>query len=123
VVTSLQFTLTTDLNAITPSFTLTCISTGGPVTAFSWRRDGAIVTKNNSFDLAPQLVTDTETGTYTRILTVMGRHPGKYECIVTNNRPSMDTGNLTVEGKSTFKWICISKCLLSIHKPATIPSH
>ena len=126
VVTSLQFHLATDLNATTPNFTLTCISTGGPVTTFSWRRDGALVTNNNSYNVAPQRVTDAESGTYTHILTVTGRRPGQYECSVTNNRPSMDTGNLTVESKSTFnmlKWFCTPKCLPSIHKPALIPSH
>ena len=105
--TSLQFQLTTDMNDTTPKFTLTCISTGGPVTTFSWRRDGALVTNNNSYNVAPQKVTDTEDGTYTHILTVTGRHPGQYECSVANNRPSMDTGNLTVESKSMFnmlKW-------------------
>ena len=126
VVTSLQFQLATDLNATTPNFTLTCISTGGPVTTFSWRRDGARVANNNSYNISPQVVTDGENGTYTHILTVMGRRPGQYECSLTNNRPSMDTGNLTVESKSTFnmlKWFCTPKCLPSIQKPASIPSH
>jgi len=74
-------------------FTLTCTSIGGPVTTFSWRRDGAIVTNNNSYDITHQRVTDAENGTYTHILTVTGRHPGQYECSVTNSRPSMDSGN------------------------------
>ena len=107
MVTSLQFQLTSVLNATTPTFVLTCISTGGPVTTFAWRRDGALVTNNNSFDIAPQIVTDTESGTYTHILTVMGRYPGQYECSVNNNRPTMDTGNLTVEG-------------MIMHEPKTI---
>ena len=101
-VTSLQFQLITDLNAPTPMFTLTCNSTGGPVTTFSWRRDGALVTNNNSYDIAPQIVTDGESGTYTHILTVTGRRPGQYECSVTNNRTFMETGNLKVESKSTY---------------------
>ena len=126
VVTSLQFQLTTNPSATTPNFTLTCTSIGGPVTTFSWRRDGARVANNNSYNIAPQVVTDSENGTYTQFLTVMGRHPGQYECNVTNNRPSMDKGNLTVESKSTLnmlKWFCTPKCLPSIHKPASIPSH
>ena len=102
MVTSLRFQLTTDPNATTPNFTLTCTSIGGPVTTFSWRRDGAIVTNNNSYDITHQRVTDAENGTYTHILTVTGRHPGQYECSVNNNRPSMDTGSLTVESKSTY---------------------
>ena len=100
MVTSLRFQLTTDPNATTPNFTLTCTSIGGPVTTFSWRRDGARVANNNSYNIAPQVVTDSENGTYTHILTVTGRRPGQYECSVTNNRPSMETGSLTVEGKS-----------------------
>ena len=100
-VTSLQFQLTTDMNAPTPTFTLTCISTGGPVTTFSWRRDGALVTNNNSYNIAPQRVIDAENGSYTHILTVTGRRPGQYECSVTNNRTFMETRNLTVESKST----------------------
>jgi len=101
-VTSLQFQLITDPNATTPNFTLTCISTGGPVTTFSWRRDGALVTNNISYNIAPQRVTNAENGTYTHILTVTGRRPGQYECSVANNRPSMDARNLTVESKSTY---------------------
>ena len=100
--TSLQFQLTTDMNAPTAMFTLTCTSIGGPVTTFSWRRDGAIVTNNNSYDITHQRVTDAENGTYTHILTVTGRHPGQYECSVNNNRPSMDAGSLTVESKSKY---------------------
>jgi len=102
-VTSLQFQLITDTNATTPKFILTCISTGGPVTTFSWRRDGALVTNNNSYNVAPQRITDAENGIYTHILTVTGRQPGEYECSVTNNRPSMDTRSLTVESKSAHE--------------------
>ena len=109
MVTSLQFQLTTDLNDTTPMFILTCISTGDPVTTFSWRRDGALLTNNNSYyNIAPQRVANAERSTYNRILTVTGRYPGQYECSVTNNRPSMDTGNLTVQSKSTLnmlEWI------------------
>ena len=97
---TLQFQLTTDLNATIPTFTLTCTSIGGPVTTFSWRRDGALATNNNSYNIAPQRVTDAASGTYTHILTVTGRRPGQYECSLTNNRPSIETGSLTVEGKS-----------------------
>ena len=116
--TSLQFQLTTDLNAPTPKFTVTCISTGGPVTTFSWRRNGALVTNNNSYNVAPQRVADAERGIYAHILTVTGRYPGQYECSVTNNRISMETGNLTVESKSMgsiLKWMCTpNNCLLLI---------
>ena len=100
--TSLQFQLTTDPNATTPTFNLTCISTGGPVTTFSWRRDGALVTNNNSYNIATPIVTDPMSGTYSLTLTVMGRQAGQYECSVTNSRTPMDTGSLTIEGKSTF---------------------
>ena len=97
--TSLQFQLTTDPNATTPTFTLTCISTGGPVTTFSWRRDGALVTNNNSYSIAAPEVTDAVSGTYSLNLTVTGRRAGQYECSVTNIRTSMDTENLTIESK------------------------
>ena len=112
--TSIQIQLTTDMNDTIPTFTLTCISTGGPVTTFSWRRDGALVTNNNSYNIAPQRVIDAENGSYTHILTVTGRRPGQYECSVTNNRPSMETGNITVESKSMFNmlnWKYTPNCL------------
>ena len=92
--TSLQFQLTTDPNATTPTFTLTCNSSGGPVTTFSWRRDGALVT-----NIATPVVTDAVSGTYSLNLTVMGRRAGQYECSVTNSRTPMDTRNLTIESK------------------------
>ena len=98
-VTSLQFQLTTDPNVTTPTFNLTCISTGGPVTTFSWRRDGALVTNNNSYNIAAPVVTDAVSGTYSLNLTVTGRRAGRYECSVTNSRTPMDTGNLTIESK------------------------
>ena len=49
VVTSLNFELTTELNSTTPTFTLTCTSSGGPVTTVSWMRDGEVLTENGNY--------------------------------------------------------------------------
>ena len=86
-------TVDSDLNGASPQFTLTCISTGGPATTFTWTRDSA------------EVVGDTETvldnrvnAQYTHTLTVTGRLVGLYTCTVVNNKPSNDSATITVEG-------------------------
>ena len=99
VVSSIQFQPTSELNATTPTFTLTCTSTGGPATTVSWRRDGTMLSDDSTYSITSQ-VTDTETATYTHTLTVTGRLVGEYQCNVSNNKPSSSSGVVTVVGKN-----------------------
>ena len=40
-------TMIVDTDGVSPQFTLTCISTGGPATTVSWTRDSTPVTEGN----------------------------------------------------------------------------
>ena len=42
---------------------------------------------------------DTETAEYTHTLTVTERLGGYYQCIVSNNKPSMASSSLLIQGK------------------------
>ena len=91
--------LTTDtldfeiVEASTPQFTLTCISTGGPATTVTWTRDSVTVTEGNE-----TVLDDPVTAQYNHTLTVTGREGGLYTCTVANNKPSSDSSSLTVKG-------------------------
>ena len=86
-------------DATTPTFTLTCTSTGGPVTTVSWRRDGEILNDNSNYSISSQVLTDAETATYSHTLRVTGRPFGEYECNVSNRKPSSSSETLVLEGK------------------------
>ena len=81
------------VSGASPQFTLTCISTGGPATNVTWTRDSVTVTEGDT------VLDDPETATYTHTLTVTGRLPGLYTCTVANNKPSLDSAQLTVQGE------------------------
>ena len=98
MVSSMQFLLTSELNAPTPTFTLTCTSTGGPATTVSWTVNNSAVI-DGVHNIASQILTDAETATYTHTLMVTGRLVGEYECNVSNNKPSSSSGMLAVVGK------------------------
>ena len=100
MVSSVDFQLTSELDATTPTFNLTCISTGGPATTVTWTRNNWTVTDDNAHHIMSQLLTDSETATYNHILTVTGSLVGEYECNVSNNKPSSSSRVLAVVGKS-----------------------
>ena len=84
----------TETSSSPTSFTLTCVSTGGPATTVTWTRnseaaEGAKVT----------VLEDAVTAQYTHTLTVTGKLGGLYQCNVSNNKPSWDSLSLTVQGK------------------------
>ena len=93
----LQFELTSELNATTPTYSLTCTSTGSPATIVTWTVNNRTVTEDENNHITSQILTDPETATYNHTLAVTGRLEGQYECIVSNTKSSA-TGNLTVVG-------------------------
>ena len=103
MVSSIQFQLTSELNAPTPTFTLTCISTGGPATTVSWTVNNSAVTEDGTHNITSQILTDAVNATYNHILVVTGRLVGEYECTVSNNKPSSTSGMLAVVGKTHLK--------------------
>ena len=80
-----------DLNGASPQFTLTCISTGGPATTVTWTRDSTTVTEGNE-----TVLNDPVAAQYTHTLTVTAA--GVYTCTVSNNKPSSDSANISVQG-------------------------
>ena len=100
VLSSMQFQLTSELNATIPTFTLTCISTGGPATTVSWTSNNSAVTEDSAHSITSQVLTDAETATYNHTLTVTGRLVGEYECTVSNNKPSSSSRALAVVGEN-----------------------
>ena len=71
----MTFTLSTD-----NSFTLTCISIGGPATTVTWTRDSTTVTEGTE-----TVLNDPVTANYTHTLTVTEGIAGLYTCRITNN--------------------------------------
>ena len=102
MVSSIQFQLTSELNATTTTFTLTCTSTGGPATTVSWTVNNHTVTEDSVHHITSQVLIDPVNATYTHTLAVTGRLVGDYQCTVSNNKPSSSSGMLAVVGK-TFK--------------------
>ena len=100
----MTFTEDSDLNGESPQFTLTCTSTGGPATTVTWTRDSETVSGGMT------VLDDPVTAQYTHTLTVTGRLGGQYQCTVSNNRPSEDSAQLTVQGMYTLR---IFNCPLS----------
>ena len=89
--------MNSDLNGVSPQFTLTCISTGGPATNVTWTRDSTIVTEGNK-----TVLNDRVAARYTHNLTVTWRLGGLYTCTVTNNKPSQNSTTFTAHGIHYF---------------------
>ena len=77
------------------SFTLTCISTGGPVTFVTWTRDSTPLTEGINTNLS-----DWKTSQFTHTLLVMDRAEGIYMCVIVNEFSSV-SAELNVQGKIT----------------------
>ena len=87
----MTLTVNSDLNGLSPQFTLTCNSTGGPATTVTWTRDSVTVTEGTE-----TVLDDPVTAQYTHTLT--GSTAGVYTCTVANNKPSDDSASYTVQG-------------------------
>ena len=99
---SIDFTLHTDINAITPEFTITCLTSGGPATNVEWKLNGANVGGSKT-----QHIWDSSSNAvYENKLLMRGRKNGTYSCDISNNIrhylpmvPAMELhGNITVKG-------------------------
>ena len=74
------------------SFTLTCISTGGPATTVTWTRDFTTVTQGTE-----TVLNDPVTAQYTHTLT--DRTAGLYTCLIANSVSNV-SAKLPVQGKT-----------------------
>ena len=88
----IEISIDSALNEDILQFTLTCISTGGPATAVIWTKDNIVVAGG------VKILKNPFTAQYTHKLTISGRLEGSYVCNVSNNKPSVATTELTVEG-------------------------
>ena len=78
----------TDLTFDDQSRTLTCTSTSGPATTVTWRRDGVVITLNDTHQQTKRVVNATN-GTYQTVLTInssVDHIMGTYNCTVENAR-------------------------------------
>ena len=98
-ITSVNFELTSELDSTTPTFTITCTSTGGPVTTVTWMRDGEVLTENGNYIITSWTRLHPEYAIYAHTLMVTGRLVGEYECKLSNIKAPSSSGNLTVEGE------------------------
>ena len=106
-VVDILFHLTSDLHSPTPTFTLTCVSSGGPVTYVNWTRDGIPVPQNR-YHLASHTLVNAQVATYHSTLSITGRLPGLYRCEVSSVRPDrtvMDTQDLDIVGELVLHYI------------------
>ena len=87
--------MTMNHNGASPQLTLTCISTGGPATTVTWTRDSTTVTEGTE-----TVLDDPVTAQHTHTMTVTGRLPGLYTCVVENNKPLSDSA--TLEGFASY---------------------
>ena len=114
---SVTFTPVSDLNGASPQFILTCISTGGPATTVTWTRDEVNVTEGTE-----TVLDDPVTAQYTHTLTVTGRMRQDFTCTVANNKPSVASQTISIEG-SLFK-IAYGDCTncSTLHSVAAAPT-
>ena len=81
------------MEPILSSLSRVYISTGGPATTVTWTRDSVNITEGTE-----TVLNNTETAQYTHTLTVTEILGGLYTCTVTNNKPSNDSANITLQG-------------------------
>ena len=82
-------------NRIDNSFTLTCISTGGPATTVTWTRDSTTVTEGTETVLHNGSLSQ-----LSHTLLVTDREAGLYMCIIANDVSNI-SAQLTVQGKAS----------------------
>ena len=92
----------TNLTFDDKSRTLTCTSTGGPATTVTWRRDGVVITLNDTHQQTKRVV-GPGNGTYQTVLTINSSVDqsdivGTYNCTVENIRGD-SSGTVVVSGE------------------------
>ena len=81
---------------------LICTSTGGSATTVTWRRDGQVLTFDDSAYHQSQRIVSTSSATYETILHItfdsITNYHAMYECLVFNSRGN-DSSSIALEGK------------------------
>ncbi len=99
--------LTSSFRSTSQNFTLAGVTTGGPPTNHTWRRNGEVITDGGPFNISIAVTSDTEENRidagYTSTLVVTSRFPGVYEYIVSNRAMSIPlTDRFNIEGNNLF---------------------
>ena len=105
--------MTFTFNMTDNSFTLTCISTGGPPTNVTWIRGSTVVTEGTY-----TVLNNGVTAQFTHTLLVTGRTRGLYRCAIAN-KASSDLAELTVQGE-TFHYILKLITMYKTRSPSSI---
>ena len=82
---------------------LICISTDGPATSVTWKRNGIRLSMQGTVYTQIQDITNMTESTYISTLKIRGVVPsevaGNYSCSITNLRGSDDEQNLEIKGE------------------------
>ena len=107
--------------AAPPSFTLAGDTDGGPPETYTWTRNGAPITNNDSFSISIGVngVTDPsayDNSRYRSTLTVTGRLPGVYQYSVSNRATpnTLTSSILNIEGVCSYMSEDINKIVVII---------
>ena len=92
----MTFKLKSDPNKENPQFTLSCVSIDGPATTVTWYRDSVDISEEVRMVSELQ---NSSTAQYKHTVNVHGRKGGLYQCKMSNDKPSMDSSQLYVQGK------------------------
>ena len=93
---TIDFNLTSPQDSTVVTFSLTCNSTGGPVSSVIWTRDGLLLDNTS-----PLVLTDVSTASYTNVLQVNGRTPGTYTCQIRGaDNQVLSSADFTVHGSN-----------------------
>ncbi len=91
-------TITEDIQFSREYVSLTCLSSGGPVSSVEWTRDGVTIT--TGYNLT-QTLTNVATATYTNVLRASNISDlvGNFTCTVSNGREPSNTARITLNGE------------------------
>ena len=91
---TISFRLTSSQDSTIISFSLTCNTTGGPVSNVIWTRDGLLLDNTG-----PLVLTNASTASYTNVLEVNNRTPGTYTCQIRGaDNQILGSKDFTVDG-------------------------
>ena len=94
-----------------PSHTLSCVSSGGPVSTVTWRRNGDLITSTSPYQLSQSLMSGV-TSTFLNVLTITGGNTedynGTFSCTVSNSR-----GPTPIQSVDIHSMACTCRCSIS----------
>ena len=100
------------------TFSLTCNSSGGPVSSVTWTRNDSILDNTG-----PLVLTDTSTASYTNVLEVNSRAPGTCTCQIRGpSHQTLSSMDFNVQGIH-YSCVVMSVHISSCCSPSQCASH